>query len=1387
MKEETQNNEPKEQKQPVKRKISFGRWMVRLLTYATVTVAVVLTVFYFLFDYTVKLAIEKDFNHKSDGNYELSIDRIETNFFKQSVNVYGFKIKPAGQIADSLYRIKEEKKAIAIDLNHGFVKIKDVKRFIFNDSLSIASFRFDTLQLSVWNYTSDTLKKDPRLQIQEALKKITPELMMDSFAIVHSSVNYYSRKNDDFFSHHIPDISIMLKEVRINNEVNQDDLLFTPVYNVEVNGYKFQKGIHSLYVGGVQAIGEPKRIFIKDLDYQKEDKASISLPYVSIIEPQVTRYIYQHEIVLDSLLFVKPSVYLKGISHASSTSTSVKENLVKLIEGFTSKISSKYVGIENADLEIERLGEYGEGSKKFQVENLTLQVDHTDIEQKTLHDKSKVIFSDNILMSFDAFDFINEKNNSVLSVGAFSGEIKDENQTLHNIEFDVPNKMNVNIHSVQIDQMDWSKLWDKQEIDLYAFRVNYPKITLRTHKKKATQHQMVNQVPSLLFEHLAYKVDIEKLLVNHGQFHQTFFGSSKGIKSQQAKNINVVFQSIHFKKHTAVAQPLKKALKEIRSLSFSDYELIPVHNQYQVHAKEVTIIPSKQELDIDGIRLDVKDQIDLGVSSFKLMGLDWEKYLNDRELEIQKVLIKEPEIVADLKPKTKNRKREPQDLKKVIPEVLFDFGSSVSVDSVVLENGTMNIRSGRKEKITQQTDSLNILIRGFVVDHTPESHNKFMFSDDIKFSFKNYKLITDSSGVELTADLIDVPSSDSLISIQSIALKDHTGDSISIPEIALHSIDWDTFWVQDSLVVGQVDIEKPQFKFTTGSKKTTSIDHQAGNQKATLTQIHKILPHGLVQHIYLNKGKFELKQDTIGTHKVAKLDVHIEQFIFDSTFLKESLPIDNMSFNIEDYTFEEHNNTIGIHTDLVKGNTKNGDVLVNNLHFFTNEIDAVTPTVELNGFQLNTLYKEKRIVFNELTVSDSEVNYAKHYSFAREQIEKDSVKFLDRLFTKLNGVEANKVMLVNTDLSAILPNSRHKLDSLNAVFEHISITPPNLNCPDRILCAKQVQVDLKNYSYVNEKKLQQISFDEFEVSSMDSLLHIKNFSFSPTIEENEFLDHLRHRKTFFSMTSEEIKSNTFDFYQLYNSHKVLAKNLVIESPELMIAENLKKARKEGKIPAMPNTLVRQMPFYMNINELEVHKADIVYNERAKQGAGTGTVYFTDTDAIIENITNDTTLMTRSNPAIIRAHTQFMNQGSLSMMMTMPLLEDTFSCEYQGVLGAMDAEVINEMIIPNANLGLKKGEVRRISFNAAIDNGVAKGEMLAKYRSFKVEIYSRNKKRKTILGTFFSNILISTNNKKRKGEIYYESTPVDSFMKIIWGGIRSGLKDTLLPGFVVNKV
>ena len=1367
--------------QPTKRKISFTRWVIRIATYILVTLFAFFTILYFLFDYAVKVTIQERFNLNSRGNYELNIEELTTNFFNQSIEISNLSITPIGNMGDSLYRIKNNEKAIGFNLKHGLLKVKSIKHFLLKDTLTLATFHFTSPHLTVWNYTPKKLKKDPRLQIQELLKQYTAELMVDNFVIDHASLDYHSTTQNGHFTHHIPDCSIYLKEVLINDQVDEVNLLFTPIYDIKINNYEYTEGIHFLKVGNLHAIGGNHRITISDLLYEKENKKIIELPLTTIIEPRIGLYIYKNKILLDSLLFQNPQITLTNISHQSSTSQSLKNNLVKLIESFTTDIKSRHIAIENADLELDRVAINGENSQIFNIINLTLNIDGTDISKETILDKSKVMFSDDILVSFDEFRFTDTKNNSSISLGKFSGKINDDTNILSDINIIVPKKANLAIKSVKIEQMDWRKLWDKQELDLHTFHINYPALILTTDKTKRPEKNSPNHLSDILFKNLAYKVDINYLSIKHGKYKQNFHGSSSGIKSQQASEINVEFRDIHFNKKITIDQPIKKALHEIKKLSFENYQLTPVNGDYKLYAKKINIKPRKQELLITGIRLDVKEQIDIEISSFKLLGLNWEEYLNTHKLEITKAMIQEPEIIADIKPKSKKTDRTHHNLKEVIPQVLSGFGSSISIDSLILENGFVQIQSGTNERVTQEADSLNLLIMGFLVDSSQESHDRFLFSDDLSFSFKNYHMASDTSSFELNAKIINVPSTDSLIVIKDISLKNKKSDSITIPQVTIKDIHWNEFWNNDTLVIKTVAIESPKIHLVSTKAKIQT------NKNQTLNKIKTIFPHGLIKELKLTNGYLNFIQDTIGIHSIRKIDLNIEKFIFDSTFLEEQLPIKNLSFDLRDYSFENQKKTTQVHTDFLSGNTREGNLSIDNLHFKTKKLDIFAPKIQVIGFQTNKFYKEKNVFFEKLELIDSEITYMENSSFGPSVDNKDTLGLLDHLFTKINGIEGNKLEVVNTSVSVISPNSYHKVNHLNAELDDISITTTNRNDKNRILYSKQVQIRFDNYNYVNERKLKHIRFDSFEASSIDSLLEIKGFVYSPTLGEEEFLNNLRHRKTFFSMNSENISSTSFNFYELYNTQKLIARKLTIESPNLMIAENLKKERKEGKVPLMPNDIFRDLPFYMNIEQLEVHKANIIYNERAKKGRGTGRIYFTDTDALIENITNDTSLMSVTTPAIIRAHSQFMNQGSLSLIMTIPLLTENFYCEYQGTLGAMDAEIINEMIIPNANLGLKKGEVRRISFNAEIQDGLANGEMLAKYRSFKLQVYSKNQKRKTILGTFISNLLITKNNKKKKGKIYYQSTPIDSFVKILWGGIRSGLKDTLLPGFVLNKV
>ena len=146
-------------------------------------------------------------------------------------------------------------------------------------------------------------------------------------------------------------------------------------------------------------------------------------------------------------------------------------------------IETNHIAIEKADVQIERFDKDGKNPRVFEVENLSLYINNTDIREETISDDSKVMFSESITTSFDAFEFSDSQSEATFSIGAFDGDIDDKKQVFSDILFHVPDKVDFSIHSLDINKMNWKKLWDREEIDLASIKVNYPSASLVTKKK----------------------------------------------------------------------------------------------------------------------------------------------------------------------------------------------------------------------------------------------------------------------------------------------------------------------------------------------------------------------------------------------------------------------------------------------------------------------------------------------------------------------------------------------------------------------------------------------------------------------------------------------------------------------------------------------------------------------------------------------------------------------------------------------------------------------------------------------------------------------------------------------------------------------------------------
>jgi hypothetical protein len=338
--------------------------------------------------------------------------------------------------------------------------------------------------------------------------------------------------------------------------------------------------------------------------------------------------------------------------------------------------------------------------------------------------------------------------------------------------------------------------------------------------------------------------------------------------------------------------------------------------------------------------------------------------------------------------------------------------------------------------------------------------------------------------------------------------------------------------------------------------------------------------------------------------------------------------------------------------------------------------------------------------------------------------------------------------------------------------------------PSKPICADSVRFEIQNYIVKNPESDFNFKVHSIKGNTADSSLHLKELSYQSKLEEEDFLHENAHRVTYVSLLIPRMHLQKIQYEQLLNENQLITRAITMEDVTIHTSIDRRKKKHPDFVPIMPNKLLQKVPFYLKVDFVGVQNMTVTYAEQVENNMrNRGKISFNETDILIRNVTNDPKLMTKATPAELRGSTKFMNEGRLNVNMRIPLLEESHMVDYKGSLGTMDASELNQMIKPNAKVDFKKGEIKTIDFSGTVRGKKSEGELLANYRSFKVRVFKSEEKKRSLM-SFLSNLLIQRNNKKKKGEIYYQAAPQDGFFKILWSCLKNGLIDTLLPGMLL---
>ncbi|MGB3773624.1 MAG: hypothetical protein WA951_00050 [Leeuwenhoekiella sp.] len=236
----------------------------------------------------------------------------------------------------------------------------------------------------------------------------------------------------------------------------------------------------------------------------------------------------------------------------------------------------------------------------------------------------------------------------------------------------------------------------------------------------------------------------------------------------------------------------------------------------------------------------------------------------------------------------------------------------------------------------------------------------------------------------------------------------------------------------------------------------------------------------------------------------------------------------------------------------------------------------------------------------------------------------------------------------------------------------------------------------------------------------------------------------------------------------------------IKSPKLQIYRD-KLVGDDRTAKPLYSKMLRDVPFDLMLDSLNVEDASIVYLEKVKQNQPAGMINFS--KLLINGSNLGNTYKKGADSTKIAINGMFLDTATLDIDWSFDVKDEKDIFNLKGFMGEMPAAKINSFTEPNLRAKMV-GQVERLYFNVNGDNDRSYIDMQMKYDDFKIEILNKDS-RKNKFFSAIANLFVSNNSRGKNEEGYRagrgEATrdKTKSFFNYLWLNLKDGLVEVLL--------
>lgn len=357
------------------------------------------------------------------------------------------------------------------------------------------------------------------------------------------------------------------------------------------------------------------------------------------------------------------------------------------------------------------------------------------------------------------------------------------------------------------------------------------------------------------------------------------------------------------------------------------------------------------------------------------------------------------------------------------------------------------------------------------------------------------------------------------------------------------------------------------------------------------------------------------------------------------------------------------------------------------------------------------------------------------------------------------------------------------LENSDIHLQRIHIDSTSLT-DEQVIPVEDISTTFRDLSYHTADGMYELSAGEFDFSSEDGTLEIRNLQLLPLFNKTEFAKQLQYETDRIDIGIKKLGLTGIDVSKLRQAKALIAQRIVVEKPDIDVHHDKRRPSDPNKkTPPLPQQMIRNIPFPINIDSVSLVDGNIRYSERAAEAEEPGYIEFENISATFKGLTNIEDRWSEENPPTLHAETNVMDEGRLIADYSFPMNTDN---QYiNGRLQQMEMAPFNETLEPLAFIRVDDGTIEGLEFKMTLTPQKATGDLSFRYEDLKISLLDKESNKETF-GKKVISLLANTLKVKEDNtgedfetaEIEFERDKTKSVFNYWWKALLSGLKSSI---------